>query len=323
MMTQVEEGICMQLFLKAICSFLFLFSTAYAEDPCQEAFRLACQDVTVNLDEGSRIQTLSELAQLGRQLIPEIKQEMITVLRQRVVDETLLRGIIVRIQNIEVVIAENTEAMSYNHELNRVNVGMLFFKEFNPPYRVHPSIFSFIQAVSHEIAHAFDPCILQLPVGEQAAQQTPALLNLNGLTSQQAIAAYPISSLQCLADPNISVGMGYGPVNDENVNPSHPKYGKPLCQVLRLNETMSDYLAAEVLNLFIQKKFSYLTHQLLIHGVANIYSIHCHAKSPPENGSSVVHPNAATRLAWIVLKQPGIRDRLQCGSSQDMKKYCQ
>ena len=303
-----------------LISFLFCFqSHAKSEDGCQEAMRLSCQDVTVNLDEGTGFQNLSQLALYGRQIIPDLKNEMIEVLKRYVSNQQILNGMIDRIKKIEVVIDEKTDVMSYTHDFNRVNVGMLFFKEVNAPYRVHPSLFSFIQAVSHEIAHAVDPCLIQVPVGNTGS--LPPLMDMFGLSLNQAISSYPISSLQCLANSNVSVGIGTGEVDLED--PQKPELNKPLCRATRLNESLSDYLAAEVLSALIQKRFQSLTRQQLIHGVANIYSIHCHAKSPAGDGPAMVHPNAATRLAWIVLKQPVIRTALQCDLDlAEIKQYC-
>ncbi len=303
-----------------IVVFLFLTTSCYAEDPCQKVFRLSCQDVTVNLDEGSQIKSLSELAAQGREVIPEIKNEMIAVLRRRVVDQKILVGMVSRVQSVQVVITENSDAMSYNHSFHRVNVGMLFFKEINTPFRIHPSLFSFIQAVSHEIAHSIDPCMLQLGLG--GTKNLPSLLNLAGMTLDESITVYPIQSLQCLSNSSVSVGLGFGEIDEKSFDSNHPMFGKPLCAALRLNETLSDYLAAEVLNSLIRRKFSHLTQEQLINGLANVYSINCHAKSPPSEGSAMIHPSGSTRLAWIVLKHPGIREALQCGPVQDSKQYC-
>ena len=218
-----------------------------------------------------------------------------------------------RIMEAKVKIELGSAEMSYNPEENQVHAGMLFFQEDRSEQRRNFSLFSFVQAVGHELAHSIDPCNATKTIGGRHS----AFLRVERRTLAQAIESYPIRALSCLASP-ASVGIGAPSMGDA----TRTQNGAELCRKIRLSETFADYMAAEVLSLFAQKVAPILTRQQLINGFANIYSLTCHAKYTPQSGGEAVHPNVATRVAWIMLSHESIRQQLGCAPSAIERPYC-
>lgn len=286
-------------------------STVY--DSCVEVYRLSCKERAAHFIEDDPLSNLNDLQAVSESILPHLMTLWEEQLKGKISDPEVAESAIKRIQNIYFLFNPTSDQMSYSFQSNRVHVGMRFFAEITPPYQENPSLFSFIQAVSHEVAHAIDPCNSQkinLGLGE-----TKPLWKPSNQSIAAQIAAFPFGPLSCLASSQ-SVGIG---LDDQREQLKEPKN---LCETLRLNEAFADHWASEILAKYWKKYSQKMSLKSRIHAAANVYAPHCHSKVSPAEGHWNIHPNVPTRLDWILLLQPEIREFLRCTTANQSKVFC-
>lgn len=209
------------------------------------------------------------------------------------------------------------------------------------------SLFSIVHTISHELGHAIDPCNIENYIDSRkytyqyASQRDkeneyplPGLIDcLRGSESAQA---------QHLAlTPQMPPQVPVTPFNAQPTFPSLPPGPSPaqeaktfeFCQKRgsdgnllnadQIGESVSDWIAAEILPAYIENYYPGLTETELRSGYINALKPGCRTGHFEQQSSGFdIHPELRTRVNKILLVNPKVRQHMGCGEVDSNSVYC-
>jgi hypothetical protein len=208
------------------------------------------------------------------------------------------------------------------------------------------SEFQVATTIAHELSHSIDPCIIAVgPVdlGFKYSNQ-----DLKKMESE-----YPIKNIiQCLRDnrsigarnfssesqakvqdpsssyPNqygqkiIPNGYGIGSQNGGGMPVGQPTTKASFCDGDQIGESFSDWMAIEVLPIYIEQNYKLTTEQYR-NGYANARRLICSVQTEEvESLNKDVHPAVEKRINKIILVNPKVRAQMGCPTMHTENIYC-
>lgn len=169
------------------------------------------------------------------------------------------------------------------------------------------SEFALAGVLAHEISHSIGPCIMNERAG----------------TYQTLVEKHPLKNVISCLTGNRSVGLR---IMGESKDAEAPKGADEnhVCQAEYVDEVLSDWLASEVLPLYIEKNFKLKADQYQI-GYSNFLRTACSSGS--EEGSEErdpddTYPPLADRINKLLLPNPKVRKQMGCTSKLKAADYC-
>jgi hypothetical protein len=220
------------------------------------------------------------------------------------------------------------------------------------------SDFSIASIVAHELAHSIDPCIISRQVFfytspfdlKKSTDEYPLKGLINCLRSEDSVAARSASSGSAYPypSPNPSSLPSSGPSSIPSSIPSSrpssvPKpqmtifstpnpspsfsgsYNSIFCSGDQIGESVSDWVAAEILPGLMKSLKPQLTSDQSRLGYSNIFRVgFCELERslPAQAKLQDPHPPMESRINRIILVQPEVRKQMQCMQPISKGKYC-
>lgn len=172
------------------------------------------------------------------------------------------------------------------------------------------SEFALAFSVAHELAHSIDPCGIGMGSKLNRFTYTRSKVEENDQT-------YPIAGLiSCLRDQRSAAAATNQPKHNENSRIS------PYCIGDQIGESVSDWLATEVVPKFIDHNFPNLTQDQYRTGYSNVFRFACQRSMVGLPKPFMVHPSTERRVDNIVAVHPEVRKQMGCGDLPTTKVYC-
>jgi hypothetical protein len=182
------------------------------------------------------------------------------------------------------------------------------------------SAFSIAFLLAHEIGHSIDPCSISRGPSSQA-------FNYKDLNDAKKMdAQYPIEGLvECLRHEK-----SIGSIDKDSVSETRNSKGDKNSSVKfcrgrdQIGESVSDWLAAEVLPKYIASKFPNLTEAQRRVGYSNALRPICATVGDQVRGSpaSLTHPPTRNRVNSIILANKEIRAQMGCKEPHSKYIHC-
>lgn len=286
-----------------------------------------------------RIFAASDLAKIGREVFPRVRELILSRIRDQVPDPEKRRRLLDKIRGIRFV---EDGRCNFGSSGGAANVSALLVPNafYNPQSNTFTycnglllrsnSEFQIAAIVAHEISHAIDPCY---------AAQGPAEVAIRYSKPKD-----PVQSAREFAFPGVisclrsskSVGAQRGDLEALRAREAFhcPGCAPPaadeqpaFCMQDQIGEAFSDWMAAEVLPEYLQTYHPKLTADQRTRGYANVFRLN---GCEPDLGSAIVfgaafdtHPPNRKRVDRVLIANPNVRQQLGCSDTLPAEpRYC-
>lgn len=177
------------------------------------------------------------------------------------------------------------------------------------------SEFDLVQTISHELAHAIDPCSLGSYDSTELASKAKSDQAIDDLYLKK-------NFIKCLRSPSSVQAASYIKYPAESYDGKVKLYNDTirLCDNDQINEAVADWFADDVLGDYANKYLSKVPSDKRILGFENVFRGGCAFMK--DNVLQPKHPPLTNRINNELLVQPKIRAYLGCSGQVAGKKYC-
>jgi hypothetical protein len=282
-------------------------------------------------DSFKMVDQSAQTKRIETEVFPRVRKLIIDRLAQIVPDQKTRAAMIDKLNNITFNGNACSSIGGEEGEVSSLLVSNAYYSSRTQEFRFcngyllsNDSEFMLTKVIAHELTHSIDPCRIGQIEGMGFQYSTPSDL-------EKGEKEYPIPNLvQCLRAKE-SVGASRGEWNRvQKIAPEHSEmsdYEKKqvkFCGGDQIGESVGDWMAAEVLPVYMSKYHPTLTKEQKIIGYSNVMRSYCSKKE--SNGISPgrwdEHPEVEDRINRILMANAKVRSDIGCLPPKDGLHYC-